>query len=147
MSHDDLPSVLAIESAVHAHPWNRALFENCLATGNHTYVVDSETRKQVVGYAVVSSGGGEAEILNIATAEKFQGCGVASQLLTHILQQFTGKADNLFLEVRESNLAAQQLYEKFEFNQVGVRPKYYPPDKSSKSTAWEDAFIYARVII
>ena len=45
------------------------------------------------------------------------------------------KLSSIFLEVRESNLPAIKLYEKFNFTQISIRKNYYPDNK-------EDALIY-----
>ena len=68
----------------------------------------------------------EREILNIAVAPRFRRRGVADLLLSSEL----ASGCSYFLEVRESNVAAQTLYRKFGFKEVGRRKKYYanPPE-------------------
>ena len=63
----------------------------------------------------------EREILNLAVAPPFRRLGIGSVLLSHELQATA----NFFLEVRESNLAAQALYRRFGFIEVGRRTHYY----------------------
>ena len=63
----------------------------------------------------------EREILNLAVRPCFRGLGVASALLTEALAV---KA-TYFLEVRESNVAAQTLYRRFGFVEVARRHDYY----------------------
>ena len=63
----------------------------------------------------------EREILNLAVFPQFRRLGIASALLSEELQ---AEAD-FFLEVRESNLAAQALYRRFGFREVGRRRAYY----------------------
>ena len=63
----------------------------------------------------------EREILNLAVTPVFRRMGIASALLAHELR---ARAD-FFLEVRESNFAAQALYRSFGFNEVGRRRSYY----------------------
>ncbi len=69
---------------------------------------------------------GETEILNLAVDPSARRCGVATQLIQNILERTGG----CFLEVRESNLAAQALYRHLGFRQVGTRTNYYsyPPE-------------------
>lgn len=75
----------------------------------------------VVGFLAIQDLLGELEITNIAVLRAYQGKGYASQLI-----QFLEEDDlPIFLEVRESNLAAQALYRKFAFKQVGKRKDYY----------------------
>jgi ribosomal-protein-alanine N-acetyltransferase len=70
---------------------------------------------------------GEREILNVAVHPKFRRLGVATELLKSELKRSPGAQ---FLEVRESNTAARQLYEQLGFKVVGARPGYYenPPE-------------------
>lgn len=76
------------------------------------------SRQTFAGDAVSPS---EREILNLAVAPPFRRSGVASALLREELQT----AADFFLEVRESNLAAQALYRVFGFVEVGRRARYY----------------------
>jgi [ribosomal protein S18]-alanine N-acetyltransferase len=63
----------------------------------------------------------EREILNLAVAPAFRRMGIGSALLSEELRA----AADFFLEVRESNLAAQALYRRFGFAEVGRRAAYY----------------------
>lgn len=63
----------------------------------------------------------EREILNLAVAPKYRGMGIARALLKHELSPRA----TYFLEVRESNLAAQALYRKCGFIETGRRLGYY----------------------
>jgi ribosomal-protein-alanine N-acetyltransferase len=63
----------------------------------------------------------EREILNLAVSPKFRHRGIATALVRHELQR---RAIH-YLEVRESNVAAQALYRKLGFEEVGRRPEYY----------------------
>jgi ribosomal-protein-alanine N-acetyltransferase len=64
----------------------------------------------------------EREILNVAVHPDFRRLGIASELLQTEIRGHTGVH---FLEVRESNAAARQLYARLGFQVVGVRPQYY----------------------
>jgi ribosomal-protein-alanine N-acetyltransferase len=70
---------------------------------------------------------GEYEILNLAVALAFRREGVARSLLRAYLESVKG---SVYLEVRESNAAARNLYKSMGFQEVAVRPGYYesPPD-------------------
>jgi len=63
----------------------------------------------------------EREILNLAVAPAFRRMGIGSALLA---EELRASAD-FFLEVRESNLAAQALYRLFGFDEAGRRASYY----------------------
>ena len=63
----------------------------------------------------------EREILNLAVARRFRRKGIATALMNHQLS----RTATYFLEVRESNLVAQELYRKFGFIEVARRLNYY----------------------
>ena len=69
----------------------------------------------------------EREILNIAVRPDMRRLGIATQLLQAEIGRGAGA---YFLEVRESNIAARELYERLGFEVVGSRPGYYenPPE-------------------
>lgn len=69
----------------------------------------------------------EYEILNLAVALDFRREGVARSLLRAYLESVKG---SVYLEVRESNAAARNLYKSMGFQEVAVRPGYYesPPE-------------------
>ena len=55
--------------------------------------------------------------------------GLAKAMLTHLLGVVkAANGENVFLEVRQSNLAAIHLYTAFDFVETGVRKNYYPSE-------------------
>ena len=68
----------------------------------------------------------EVHIATLATHPDFRRQGIAQKLLTHTLRYtFDEGAKTSFLEVRESNLAAQEMYRKFGYENTGRRKRYY----------------------
>lgn len=127
MREADLPEVLAIEAAVYSHPWTRGNFADSLRSGYECWTWRHQG--ELVGYFVLLVAAGEAHLLNlsIAAAHQRQGCGTA--LLREVAQLARREGGRqLFLEVRPSNLAAQGLYRKSGFRQVGLRKGYYPAE-------------------
>jgi [ribosomal protein S18]-alanine N-acetyltransferase len=83
----------------------------------------------------------EAHIINIAVREVCRGKGIGELLLISSIELATAlKASVVTLEVRVSNVIAQNLYTKYGFNQVGLRKKYYTDNN-------EDAYIMTTDII
>jgi len=134
----DLTAVMAVELRTYAHPWTEGIFRDCLRVGYQCWV--AELGSELVGYAVMSVAVGEAHVLNICIAPERQGQGLGRRLLRRLLRLADElQADTAYLEVRESNRAAQALYESLGFEQVGQRRDYYPAD-----TGREHALVYAR---
>jgi len=140
MQAGDVIAVMDIEMQMYAFPWTRQIFLDCLRVGYDCLV--GEHDGEVAGYAIMSSGAGEAHLLNLCTRTEQQRRGLGETLLRRVIALAKSKqVDSLFLEVRPSNHAALHLYSKIGFNQVGLRKNYYPT-----SHGREDAVILAYAI-
>ncbi len=137
MQREDLTAVSAIESRAYAFYWNPGIFSDCLKAGHACWVLADETI--IYGYGVLSSGAGEAHILNLCVAPEYQGMGHGRRIMRRLLDlaRWLG-AERVFLEVRPSNPVALRLYESGGFNEVGRRPRYYPAKNGR-----EDAIVMA----
>ncbi|MCR6653536.1 MAG: ribosomal protein S18-alanine N-acetyltransferase [Cellvibrionaceae bacterium] len=133
----DLDAIVALEQRSHPHPWSR---ENFRSSAGHHCCVGLQQGDSWVAYAVLSFVVGEAELLLFVVDKDWQGKGIGSRFLEALTQAAQAKAQTMFLEVRASNEHAIALYEKAGFNQVGLRPGYYPAGKGSRR---EDALLYA----
>ena len=77
----------------------------------------------MAGFAVArSTAPDELEILNVAVDPPFRRRGVARKLIQQVL---TGYRGAVFLEVRQSNVAARKLYHSLGFETIAVRKDYY----------------------
>jgi len=137
MTACDLEQVMHIELAMYPFPWTRCIFEDCLRVGYRCHV--GEIDGNFAGYGVMSTGAGEAHVLNLCVAEEFQRRGLAREILSLLLDEADKlEVRDVFLEVRPSNAGAIILYEQMGFNQVGLRKDYYPVVDGR-----EDAIIFA----
>ncbi len=120
---DDLSEALAIESQSFVAPrWKEGAF---LAYDTWVAEVDGKVAGFLVSRPIVE---GEREILNLAVTPGLRRCGVAKALIRHEMTH----GQTLFLEVRESNTGAQELYRAMGFVEIGRRPKYYQvPEESA----------------
>lgn len=127
----DLPEIMAIETACFAAPWSEQTFRSLLKRRGASLVVaapaaarDGESR--VDGYAVLWVARGEAELGNLAVRAAVRRCGVGRTLLAAAVREAVRLGvRSMFLEVRESNRAARELYERVGFQVVRLRPNYY----------------------
>lgn len=79
-----------------------------------------------VGFVLARHAAEEGEILTIAVSRSHRRQGIGWQLMDAILRELHGRrAEALFLEVDETNLAAIALYRRLGFREVGKRPNYY----------------------
>jgi len=80
----------------------------------------------IVGYGGFWLMAGEAHITTIAVRPELRRRGIGELLLVAMLDRATELgAEVATLEVRVSNIAAQTLYRKYGFRQVGLRRRYY----------------------
>lgn len=101
-------------------PWTLEQIRLDMA-GEHTYYYLAYADQEVVGFLAVQTVLDEMEILQIAVKTNFQRRGIASLLLACVMEW----EGDIFLEVRESNLAAQSLYTRQHFTKIGKRKSYY----------------------
>lgn len=132
MQENDLESVTAIERLVQTHPWSRQQFQESLASYQCTVY---EQANQVVGFCILQPVLDEANLLLMAIDPSQQGKGLGYKLLDESIQQLKNNPIQIFLEVRESNTAAIDLYEKIGFHQIDLRKNYYPNPDGSREHA------------
>src|SRR5262245_49125202 len=114
MRETDLERVMDIEVLAYTHPWTHGNFADTLRAGGHGWVM--ELAGVVAGYAVLSTGAGEAHLLNLTIAVPWQRRGYGRQLLAYVLERMRAmKLSAVFLEVRVSNTAARELYARSGF--------------------------------
>ena len=134
----DIPALIALEkqAAMAAH-WSTHQYEAAVsgeAPSRVVLVLEEEAILQ--GFIVGRAAGEEWEIENIAVAGAARRRGLGSHLLEEFIGLARGRgAQSVFLEVRESNLAARQLYEEYAFVETGRRKRYYREPE-------EDAIVY-----
>ncbi len=119
----DLVAVAGIERETFPDPWTEESFRSLLT--HHAFVVvvnDGEIVGYVFGVGVEDIG----EILNVAVADAHRRRGIGRALVSHALDALEHSGvRQVFLEVRESNTAAQALYRTMRFELVGRRRRYY----------------------
>jgi ribosomal-protein-alanine N-acetyltransferase len=134
MRADDLEAVLAIEQTAYSHPWTRGNFRDALASGYWAQCL--WLHDELLGHVVAMAGVQETHLLNITVAPARQGQGWAPMMLDALaLWSRRQGAGWLWLEVRESNHRALQVYERYGFRRVGLRKDYYPADRQQREHA------------
>ncbi len=128
-SREDLAAILTIENESFADPWDASSFVATLELSHMRVRVAEQGEggeRELLGYVVAMLLGDEAEIADLAVASAARRRGVGGFLLDHAMEETRrAGASVLFLEVRESNVAARALYESRAFSTVGRRRGYY----------------------
>ena len=126
MTLEDIQAVVELDQISFSLPWPERSFRFELTDNPASRCWVAEADERVVGMVVTWLFVDEAHIATLATHPDFRRQGIAQKLLIHTLRYtFDEGAVSSFLEVRESNLAAQEMYRKFGYEDTGRRKRYY----------------------
>jgi ribosomal-protein-alanine N-acetyltransferase len=125
----DIRDIVTIEQEAFPDPWSEETFVESLAIFPSTFFI-AENGQMVAGF--VASGmedtGEElyGHIMNIAVAHSYRRRGIGRMLVRRIEHQFLLQgASGIQLEVRQSNIRAQQFYRELGYEQVIIIAGYY----------------------
>jgi ribosomal-protein-alanine N-acetyltransferase len=105
--------------------WNYNVFKSELENENSKYIVATEN-DEIVGFAGIWIAIDEAHITNIVTKKSYRNKGIGNLLLENLINLSCSlNLNSITLEVKESNIPAIKLYEKFDFKNLGIRKNYY----------------------
>ncbi|WP_433339174.1 ribosomal protein S18-alanine N-acetyltransferase [Spirillospora sp. CA-294931] len=131
MTMADLPVVHRLDGELFPEDtWSEEMFRGELADQPRTrhFVVAESEGGEIVGYAGLAAAGGQADVQTIGVRASRRGEGIGAALLTALLDEAgRRRSEAVFLEVRADNAPALRLYERFGFEPVGVRKRYYQP--------------------
>lgn len=120
----DVARLVELENELYQVPWTKEGFD--IAFGKYAKFYVMELDGEIVGYIGYIDTGEEIDIAKVSVAKKYQGKGLAKKLMEHlILVSRNVGAKYITLEVRVSNMNAIKLYEKFNFQKMGLRKNYY----------------------
>ena len=137
MDRGHVDQIAELERQCFSTPWSETQLEDALYNDAACFIVAEDGEGGVLGYAGLTTVLDEGYINNIAVEEAARKHGVASALLDVFVRFGAVNLAFLTLEVRKSNAAAIGLYEKFGFQQVGLRKGFYSHPR-------EDAIIMTR---
>ncbi|WNR43904.1 ribosomal protein S18-alanine N-acetyltransferase [Paenibacillus roseipurpureus] len=139
MTMDDIPYICEIEQEAFTTPWTRGAFENELLNNQFAHYMIMDIGGEVAGYGGMWLIMEEAHVTNIAVKHTYRGQKLGERLLRELMKTsaFLG-AIRMTLEVRTSNIVAQNLYEKLGFRSVGVRRGYYTDNREDAVVMWAD---------
>lgn len=129
MRTEDCVRVAEIERSSFSIPWSEQAFLDTLERENYCYLVAVE-QDTILGYCGIVFALDEGEIPNICVAAEARRKGVGRAMLEELFQAARDhKLTELFLEVRQSNEAAKQLYKTAGFTSIGIRKGFYDQPK------------------
>lgn len=116
-SQENIDKIIEIENASFSNPWATKQISESI---DKTYIAKEEDK--IKAFICLENILDETHILHMAVHPEFRKQGIAKEMMAFALN-FPSK--KLFLEVRESNLSAQKLYESFGFKVISQRKNYY----------------------
>lgn len=138
LSTTDLDEVLEIEQLCFETPWSKFAFIHEVQFEKSVFKT-MRVSGRLVGYGGFWHILDEIHISNIAVHPEFQRRGLGRRLLIHLLEEaFDREASKASLEVRRSNIPAQNLYRTFGFSIVTVRKNYYSDEGEDALVMWND---------
>ena len=139
----DVNTLMPIENACHTHPWSEKLLRSCVGGryfGEYAQVVDDNGNHKIIGFYIGEYILGEATLMNICVNPIEQGQGFGNALLTQFITQAQNLGgEQLWLEVRASNIPALMLYINHGFIEISRRTGYYPT-----AQGYEDAIVMGK---
>jgi ribosomal-protein-alanine N-acetyltransferase len=128
MTAADLEPVMAIEKASFAYPWSPRFFlQELQVQCARSFLAEIDGR--IVGYVLFWLLPNEIDVHNLAVHSEFRRQGIGRLLLQQVISEARRRSlARVTLEVRQSNLAAQKLYESVGFVTIGIRKGYYSDD-------------------
>lgn len=106
-------------------PWSFQMLASSFESETF-YGVIAEDGGEVAGYGGITVALDSADIDNIAVTEQYRNSGVATSILSRLIEEARGKGvKKVFLEVRVSNTPAMSLYLKEGFKGAYARTRYY----------------------
>ena len=130
MQSGDISAVIAIETEAFSSPWTEEIYVQLIDQSRVELIVLEEEKAGIIGYAVLWCILDQGELANMAVSPEFRRNGLGTYLMASVLETARDRGvKTMYLEVRDSNETAVELYRRFGFSDVGLRKGYYQDPK------------------
>ena len=128
---DDADAGLDVGGAASAYPADASMWGRMLQGVKSALGLSGEQRDdELAGYVGIWFQGNQAHITEIAVRGGLRGQGIGELLLIGTVRAALEQGmDEVTLEARVSNFIAQRLYDKYGFNEMGIRKNYYADNR------------------
>lgn len=134
-----IPRIVEIEHQAFPTPWTVEAFHYELEKNSVASYLVAMKADKLCGYGGFWRILDEAHITNVAVDINCRRQGIAALLMRELANLAVSKGcKRMTLEVRDSNLAAQNLYLQMSFVSYGKRPGYYTDTKEDAIIMWKD---------
>ncbi|WP_101773682.1 ribosomal protein S18-alanine N-acetyltransferase [Peptostreptococcus faecalis] len=139
MKPSDIQGVYEVEVSAFSNPWTISALKSELNNKLANYIVAEDENGKILGYVGAWYILDEAHITNVAVHKDARGRKIANGLMENLIQEcLKSKIDHITLEVRKSNIIAQNLYKKHGFKPEGVRTEYYQDNREDAIIMWKE---------
>jgi [ribosomal protein S18]-alanine N-acetyltransferase len=138
LTYADLPQVVALERRSFTTPWSLAMFVLELSKPSGVCLA-AEVEDELVGYLVCSRYDLVWHIMNVSVDPDRRRRGIATAMLLSLFDRVSDAEAQFTLEVRRSNQAALELYDRLGFKGAGVRRRYYADNGEDAIVMWRTA--------
>ncbi|KGR87375.1 ribosomal protein S18-alanine N-acetyltransferase [Lysinibacillus odysseyi] len=137
MTADDVEAVYAIELATFPTPWTLDSFHYEMRENQYAHYIVAEDETGIIGFCGMWLVIDAAQITNVAVVESARGQGIGEALMKEAIRiAREAKMDVMSLEVRVTNIVAQNLYRKLGFQDGGIRKGYYTDNGEDALVMW-----------
>ena len=134
---EDASRIGVLAASLFTMPWSVQAFEE-LAEDEGSIFLVAEEDGQLIGGCGLTHILDEGDVHNVMVSPAHQGKGLATLLMTRLLEEGSKQGIAEFtLEVRVSNVAAIRVYEKLGFVSEGVRPRFYEQPVEDALIMWK----------
>jgi ribosomal-protein-alanine N-acetyltransferase len=136
---EDIDAVMVVEKLSFSIPWSKNAFIEEVTNNKFARYIVAKVNGEIVGYAGLWKVFEEGHITNVAVHPEYRRNGVGFMLVKSLIEMSKQEGiERMTLEVRRSNIAAQNLYVKFGFKVEGYRKAYYADNKEDAIIMWKE---------
>lgn len=136
MTSKDIDGVFEVEKSCFEHYWSKESFKKELTNDSARYLI-SKIDDKIVGYVGIWLIIDEGHITNVAVHKDYRGQKIGDKLVQALVELCKkNNISSMTLEVRVSNIVAQNLYKKYGFKMAGIRKEYYSDNKEDAIIMW-----------
>ena len=137
MTPDDVETVHAIELATFPTPWTLDSFHYEMRENQYAHYLVAEDEEGIIGFCGMWLVIDAAQITNVAVVERMRGQKIGEALMKEAMRVAReANMDVMSLEVRVTNVVAQNLYRKLGFQDGGIRKGYYTDNGEDALVMW-----------
>lgn len=134
---DDVNVMAELDKICFSSPWSESAFSREIQRNPLALYFVGTVEEQVIGYAGLWCIEDEGHITNVAVHPDYRQRGIGELLVSALINHTAEKGIRSHtLEVRVSNYAAIQLYQKMGFEEAGRRKKYYEDTGEDAMIMW-----------